>query len=71
MSAYAALEARFRRLADIGGALSVLYWDRAAMMPEGGNAIRAEQMATLRVMSHELLTSAETGELIEAAGRDG
>ncbi len=67
MSAYAALETRFRRLADIGGALSVLHWDRAAMMPEGGNAVRAEQMATLRLLSHELLTDPETGRLIEAA----
>jgi carboxypeptidase Taq len=37
------------------------------MMPPGGNAVRAEQMATLRQIAHELLTSAESGELLDRA----
>ena len=40
MSAYRALEARFKRLADVRGALAVLHWDRQAMMPAGGNGGR-------------------------------
>jgi carboxypeptidase Taq len=67
MSAYRELEARFSRIADLRGALSVLHWDRAAMMPPGGNEARAEQVATLRGIAHELLTSARTGELLSAA----
>jgi carboxypeptidase Taq len=67
MSAYPALETRFRRLSDIGGALAVLHWDRNTMMPVGGNAVRADQVATLRQIAHEILTSAETGELLEQA----
>jgi carboxypeptidase Taq len=67
MSAYRALEARFKRGADLYGALSMLQWDHQVMMPPGGNAIRAEQMATLRQIAHELLTSAETGELLDQA----
>jgi carboxypeptidase Taq len=39
-------------------------------MPPGGNAVRAEQMATLRQIAHELLTSAETGELLAQAEQD-
>jgi carboxypeptidase Taq len=45
----------------------MLQWDHQVMMPPGGNAIRAEQMATLRQIAHELLTSAETGELLDQA----
>lgn len=67
-TAYASLEARFRRIAAISGALGILDWDQAVMMPAGGAAARAEQIATLGVLRHELLTSPEIGDLIEAAG---
>jgi carboxypeptidase Taq len=67
MSAYSALEARFRRLADVRGALAVLHWDRNVMMPAGGNAVRADQIATLHEIAHELLASAETGDLLDQA----
>ncbi|MCC2665305.1 MAG: Carboxypeptidase Taq, partial [Geminicoccaceae bacterium] len=52
MSAYRALEARFKRLADVRGALAVLHWDRQAMMPAGGNGVRADQEATLQEIAH-------------------
>ena len=67
MSAYRALEARFKRCADLGGALSMLQWDHQVMMPAGGNAARAEQLATLRQIAHELLTDTETGDLLDQA----
>jgi carboxypeptidase Taq len=67
MSAYRALEARFKRCSDLYGALSLLQWDHQVMMPPGGNAARAEQMATLRQLAHELLTGPETAELLERA----
>jgi carboxypeptidase Taq len=67
MSAYHALEARFKRCADLYGALSLLQWDHQVMMPPGGNAVRAEQMATLRQIAHELLTGPETAELLNRA----
>jgi carboxypeptidase Taq len=66
-TAYARLEARFARQADLGGALAVLYWDQQCMMPAGGAEARAEQVATLSTLAHELLTAAETGELLAAA----
>ena len=44
---YVALEQRFKRLADLGGAAAVLNWDQAAIMPKGGNAARGEQLAAL------------------------
>ena len=67
MLAYRALEERFKQLADLRGALAILNWDRQAMMPAGGNGARADQIATLEQIAHERLTSAETGDLLDAA----
>lgn len=68
MSAYADLEARCGRLMRLDDAIEVLHWDMAAMMPTGGGDARAEQLATLSVLRHELATDAKLGELIGAAG---
>jgi carboxypeptidase Taq len=67
MSAYVALERRLKRLADLGGAAAVLNWDQAAVMPKGGNTARGEQLAALGGIMHEILTSAETADLIATA----
>lgn len=67
MTAYSDLERRFRRLSALGGALGVLHWDQATMMPAGGADARAEQVAILGVMSHELLTAPELADLLAAA----
>ena len=48
----------------------MLQWDQQVMMPPGGNGVRAEQMATLRQIAHELLTGAETGDLLDQAEQD-
>ena len=76
MSAYAELESRFARLGALAEAEGVLHWDMSVMMPSGGVAARAEQLAALKVTRHELLTRADMGELLEraqgeAAGLDG
>src|SRR6188472_473420 len=70
MPAYRALERRFKQLADLRGALAILDWDQQAMMPAGGNDVRADQMATLQQIAHERLTSAETGQLLEQAEQE-
>jgi carboxypeptidase Taq len=57
-SPYHALEARFRRLGALQEAVSVLHWDSATVMPDGGAPARAEQLATLKVVCHELLADA-------------
>ena len=67
MTAYAELESRFRRIAAIGDALGILHWDAETLMPAGAAAGRSEQLATLRVLSHEILTDARTGALLDAA----
>ena len=45
----------------------MLHWDAAAMMPTGGAAARAEQLATLRGVAHEHLTAPEIGDLLAEA----
>ena len=59
---YAALEDRFRRISGVNGALAILDWDTAVMMPRKSAPDRGEQFAVLKRISHELLTHAETGE---------
>ncbi len=64
---YGELEQRFRRLGAIEQAISVLYWDTAAIMPSGGTAARAEQLATLRLIAHQHLVAPEIEELLAEA----
>ena len=59
MSAYGALEARFRRLGLLGGAAAMLHWDWATMMPPGGAEPRAAQLAELALIRHETLTDSQ------------
>src|SRR5512142_1551402 len=67
MRPYTDLEARFRRLGAVEEAIAVLHWDAAAMMPPGGAAARAEQLATLRGIAHGLLTAPDIADLLDAA----
>jgi carboxypeptidase Taq len=67
MDAYRSLESRFRRWSALREAAGMLHWDMSAMMPEGGHAARAEQLAAIDVVSHEMLTAPVIGELIGEA----
>ncbi len=71
MTAYAQLETRFKRVGILNETAGMLYWDMAAMMPEGGRGPRAEQLALMSVMAHETLSAAETGDLLAAAEAEG
>ncbi|HTH16194.1 MAG TPA: carboxypeptidase M32, partial [Magnetospirillum sp.] len=64
------LEALYRKVSIIGDTLSVLHWDMSTMMPEGGAEARADQLALLKTMSHELITQPGMAELLaEAEGQ--
>jgi carboxypeptidase Taq len=67
MTAYHQLEKHFRRLGALQEASGVLQWDSAVLMPEGGAAARAEQLATMKVVCHEILIDAAIGDLIDDA----
>ncbi len=62
------LKDRLATISDVYSAASVLAWDRQTYMPEGGVGGRAEQLASLARMAHEMIVSDETGRLLEDAG---
>ncbi|MEX2009706.1 MAG: carboxypeptidase M32, partial [Dongiaceae bacterium] len=70
MSAYTELESRFRRLHALRDAGGVLHWDMSAMMPPGGAAARAEQLAALQVVCHGILADPKVADLLDAAESD-
>ena len=55
-------------LADLRNVAQLLDWDQQTMMPPAGAPARAETVATVQKISHEMFVSDETGRLIEAAG---
>ncbi|MBI3975017.1 MAG: carboxypeptidase M32 [Armatimonadetes bacterium] len=64
------LKAHMAPIVDLYAAGSVLSWDQQTHMPPGGGRARAEQLATLRRLSHEMFTAPRTRELLEAAEAD-
>jgi carboxypeptidase Taq len=50
---------------DLAKAGEVLRWDQQVMMPPRGSAVRAEQLATIRRIAHDRLTSPELGNLLD------
>src|SRR5919107_4486644 len=60
------LKERPATISDVNSARNVLNWDRQTYMPYGGVAGRAEQVATLSRLVHEMLVSRETAELMAA-----
>lgn len=69
-TAYQALETLFARRHHLGEAQGVLGWDRQVMMPTGAAGARAETLAALAALSHEMLTAPETAERLAAAQED-
>jgi len=64
---YPQLETRFARLTALGDAEGMLHWDMAALMPPGGAEARAEQLAALKTVRHEILTAPEMADLLAGA----
>ncbi|MGO9974218.1 MAG: carboxypeptidase M32 [Solirubrobacteraceae bacterium] len=62
-----ALRARMADIEDLGFATGVLSWDQQTMMPPRGAEARADALATLTRISHEMFVSAETGRMLDAA----
>jgi carboxypeptidase Taq len=64
---YAELERRFGRRSAVDRAGAILNWDRSTMMPEGASEDRADQLATLDVISHEIMVAPDMPELLARA----
>src|SRR5690242_18345255 len=61
------LQERMAALVDLRNVAQLLDWDQQTMMPPRGAPTRAEAVATVQRISHDIFVSAETGRLIEAA----
>ncbi len=64
-----ALKTHLAPIVDLRHAAAVLSWDQQTHMPAGGGKARADQLATLTRIIHEMFTAARTRELLEAAER--
>ena len=64
---YAELERRFGRMSAVNRAGAILNWDRSTMMPEGASEDRADQLAMLNVISHEIMVAPDMSELLQRA----
>ncbi len=62
MSAYQSLVGQFARLNKIAHASTFLSWDQEVMMPPGGAESRAQSLAELHQLQHELLTAGHLGD---------
>jgi len=67
VSTYKQLEQEFRRLHAFRGALALLRWDAAVMMPRGSADIRGDQLAALETEHHALLTAPRITRLLDRA----
>ena len=70
MTAYDDLEALFGRVSVIEDAAGILGWDAQTLMPDGAAAGRAEQLATLRGIAHDLLAAPRLSDLLGEAESD-
>jgi len=50
---------------DLQFATALLHWDKEVYQPTKGNRFRAQQLATLSTISHEMMTNRKYGKLIE------
>src|SRR5438477_2691570 len=66
-SPYKQLEQEFKRLHAFRGALSLLRWDAAVMMPRGSADVRGEQLAAIETEQHALLTTPRVARLLDRA----
>lgn len=61
------LKSRLAEVSDLDKAAQVLEWDQETYMPPGGAATRAQQLATLKRLAHELFISDELGKRLDRA----
>ncbi len=63
--ALAQLKERLTRVSDLQKIARLLSWDQQTKMPPAGSEIRADHLATLSRLAHELFVDDETGKLLE------
>ena len=58
------LKTKLKDIRNLYNAAAVLVWDQQVYMPTGGAEARAEQLATLNKLAHEMFTTGEIGRLL-------
>ncbi|RME98685.1 MAG: carboxypeptidase M32 [Chloroflexi bacterium] len=58
------LQSLLKDVTNLNNASALLGWDQQTYMPPGGAAARAEQLATLEKLAHQLFTTDEIGQLL-------
>ncbi len=61
------LRDRLAPIHDLNASAAVLEWDQETYMPSVSNAARSNQVATLRTLAHQMLTSDETAQAVADA----
>jgi carboxypeptidase Taq len=64
------LKERMGQLSDLRHASALAHWDQQTMMPPRGGEARAESLATLERISHEMFIADDTGTLLDAAATE-
>jgi carboxypeptidase Taq len=64
------LRERMATLSDLRNVNQLVEWDQQTMMPPKGVATRAEALATLGRLRHEIFVSDETGRLLDTAAAE-
>ena len=64
---YARLHEHFRRVGQLDEIRAIVEWDQAVNMPDSAGDSRAESMATLSRLRHQLLIEPRVSDLLEAA----
>ncbi len=67
MTAYQSLEAIRKRISALSNAMGILHWDMETMMPDGVAPARAEVLAEMSLMVHEMETGAQLPDLLAEA----
>ena len=67
---YQKLSTHFRRLEQLGEVSAIVDWDQAVNMPSAAGQARAEAMAGLNAVQHDLLTLPSLADWFETADRE-
>ncbi|MEJ7767877.1 MAG: carboxypeptidase M32 [Chitinophagaceae bacterium] len=68
---YSAYKASMQKIADIRFSAALLQWDQETYMPPKSISKRAQQIATLTEIAHQLFTNEEMGNLLEELSQRG
>ncbi len=63
---YESYREHMRKLADVRAALALMQWDQETYLPSKGANFRAQQVATLSEMAHELASSDKFGFILDS-----